>query len=162
MSSFRGSSQPRDQTLISCGSCSAGGFFITELPGMPSFLVPTYIGVSTIRKTRSLLYSTDTYETNNTLSHSSVQNGLTLYEATLSPNIQERSKKQEKEFDSWKLHFILLTAMFLSSSWQNLSQEQITVPCPHLHLLHSPLPGKVNGTMSSPMATFLSLLLLGS
>ena len=33
MTSSRGSSQPRDRTHISCGSCSTGGFFITEPPG---------------------------------------------------------------------------------------------------------------------------------
>ena len=29
----RGSSQPRDRTLLSCVSCTAGGFFTAELPG---------------------------------------------------------------------------------------------------------------------------------
>ena len=33
MHSFRGSSQPKDQTHISCRSCTAGGFFTTEPPG---------------------------------------------------------------------------------------------------------------------------------
>ena len=33
MPSSRGTSQPRAQTCISCGSCIAGGFFTTELPG---------------------------------------------------------------------------------------------------------------------------------
>ena len=28
--------QPRDRTLISCDSCNAGGFFLTEPPGKPS------------------------------------------------------------------------------------------------------------------------------
>ena len=32
MPSSRGSSQPRDQTHISCGSCVAGGFFTPEPP----------------------------------------------------------------------------------------------------------------------------------
>ena len=31
----RGSSQPRDQTYVSCGSCIAGGFFTTEPLGKP-------------------------------------------------------------------------------------------------------------------------------
>ena len=35
MPSSRGSSQPRDQTRVSCGSCTAGGFFTTESPGSP-------------------------------------------------------------------------------------------------------------------------------
>ena len=35
MLSSRGSSQPRDQTHISCGSCIAGGFFTTEPLGKP-------------------------------------------------------------------------------------------------------------------------------
>ena len=30
-----GSSPPRDQTRVSCGSCIAGGFFTTEPPGKP-------------------------------------------------------------------------------------------------------------------------------
>ena len=34
--SFRGSSRPGDQTHVSCGSCTAGGFFTTETPGKPS------------------------------------------------------------------------------------------------------------------------------
>ena len=32
---FRGSSQTRDQTQVSCASCIAGGFFTTELLGKP-------------------------------------------------------------------------------------------------------------------------------
>ena len=35
MPSSRGSSWPRDQTHISCGSCIAGRFFTTEPPGEP-------------------------------------------------------------------------------------------------------------------------------
>ena len=35
MPSSRGSSQPRDQTCISCVSCIAGSFFTTELLGKP-------------------------------------------------------------------------------------------------------------------------------
>ena len=35
ISSSRGSSRPRDQTYISCFSCTAGGFFTTEPPGKP-------------------------------------------------------------------------------------------------------------------------------
>ena len=35
ISSSRGSSQPRDQTHISCTLCPASGFFITELPEKP-------------------------------------------------------------------------------------------------------------------------------
>ena len=31
----RGSSQPRDQTWVSCSSCTTGGFFTTEPPGKP-------------------------------------------------------------------------------------------------------------------------------
>ena len=38
MPSSRGSSQPRDGTHVSCGSCIAGGFFITEPPGKPKDL----------------------------------------------------------------------------------------------------------------------------
>ena len=33
MPSSRGSSQTRDPTRVSCGSCIAGGFFISEPPG---------------------------------------------------------------------------------------------------------------------------------
>ena len=33
MPSSKGSSQPRDRTCISCGSCIAGGFFTAEPPG---------------------------------------------------------------------------------------------------------------------------------
>ena len=33
MPSPKGSSQPRAQTLVSCSSCTAGRFFITEAPG---------------------------------------------------------------------------------------------------------------------------------
>ena len=33
--SSRGSSKPRDQTLVSCGSCIASGFFTTEPPRKP-------------------------------------------------------------------------------------------------------------------------------
>ena len=33
--SSRGSSQTRDWTCISCGSCTAGGFFTAEPPGKP-------------------------------------------------------------------------------------------------------------------------------
>ena len=33
--SSRGSSWPRVWTQVSCGSCTAGGFFTTELPGKP-------------------------------------------------------------------------------------------------------------------------------
>ena len=32
---FRVSSQPKDQTRVSCGSCVSGGFFTAELPGKP-------------------------------------------------------------------------------------------------------------------------------
>ena len=39
MSSFRGSSQPRDQTCISCISCAAGRFFTAEQPGKAKLLV---------------------------------------------------------------------------------------------------------------------------
>ena len=35
MPSSRGSSRPRDHTRVSCGSCLAGRFFITEPPGSP-------------------------------------------------------------------------------------------------------------------------------
>ena len=35
MPSSRGSSRPKDQTYVSCGSCIAGRFFATELPGKP-------------------------------------------------------------------------------------------------------------------------------
>ena len=35
ISSFRGSSQPRDETCVSCISCTAGRFFTTEPPGKP-------------------------------------------------------------------------------------------------------------------------------
>ena len=35
MPSSKGSSQPRDQTCISCGSCLAGGFFVAEPCGRP-------------------------------------------------------------------------------------------------------------------------------
>ena len=35
MPSFRASSQPRNQTHVSCGSCIAGQFFTTEPPGKP-------------------------------------------------------------------------------------------------------------------------------
>ena len=34
----RGASQPRDRTLISCVSCTAGGFFTAELPGKLFYL----------------------------------------------------------------------------------------------------------------------------
>ena len=39
MPSSRGSSWLRDQNHISCGSCTAGRFFITELPGKP-YIIP--------------------------------------------------------------------------------------------------------------------------
>ena len=35
MPSFRGSSRPRDQTHVSCGSCIVGGFFTGEPPRKP-------------------------------------------------------------------------------------------------------------------------------
>ena len=35
MPSSRGSSQPRDQTCVSCDSCIAGGFFTAEPQGKP-------------------------------------------------------------------------------------------------------------------------------
>ena len=38
ISSSRGSSQPRDQTCISCVSCIAGGFFTTEPEGKLSMM----------------------------------------------------------------------------------------------------------------------------
>ena len=42
-SSFsRGSSQPKDQTCISCLSCIAGGFFTTESPGKPTEALITF------------------------------------------------------------------------------------------------------------------------
>ena len=37
ISSSKGSSQPRDQTHVSCGFCIARGFFIPELPGKPQW-----------------------------------------------------------------------------------------------------------------------------
>ena len=37
--SSRGSSPPRDQTYVSCGSCIAGRFFTTEPPGNPLWTV---------------------------------------------------------------------------------------------------------------------------
>ena len=39
MPSSRGSSPPRDQTYVSCGSCIAGRFFTTEPPGNPLWTV---------------------------------------------------------------------------------------------------------------------------
>ena len=42
-SSSRGSSRPRDQPLISCISCAAGGFLTTEPQGKPALLAhPTW------------------------------------------------------------------------------------------------------------------------
>ena len=38
MPSSKGSSQPRDQTHTSCGSCIAGRFFMAEPPGKPKNL----------------------------------------------------------------------------------------------------------------------------
>ena len=38
ISSSRGSSWPRDQTWVSCVSCTGGGFFTTEPPGTPLLL----------------------------------------------------------------------------------------------------------------------------
>ena len=43
MPSSRGSSPPRDQTQVSCTSCSAGGFCITEPPGKPNRYILLYI-----------------------------------------------------------------------------------------------------------------------
>ena len=43
MPSSRVSSQPRDQTHISCDFCTVGGFFTTEPPGKP----PVYMCVCT-------------------------------------------------------------------------------------------------------------------
>ena len=40
--SSRGSSRPGDWTLVSCGSCIAGGFFTTEPPGKPLYCVFTF------------------------------------------------------------------------------------------------------------------------
>ena len=37
MPSSKGSSQPRDRTRISCGSCIAGKFFTAEPPGKPGW-----------------------------------------------------------------------------------------------------------------------------
>ena len=34
----KGSSQPRDQTHISCTSCIAGGLFTVELPDQPMYI----------------------------------------------------------------------------------------------------------------------------
>jgi len=39
----RGSSWPRDRTRISCGSCTAGGFFTTEPPGKPKCPPALYV-----------------------------------------------------------------------------------------------------------------------
>ena len=39
ISSTRGSSRPRDQTPVSCGSCNAGRFFTTEPPGNPKMWI---------------------------------------------------------------------------------------------------------------------------
>ena len=39
MPSSRGSSWPRDRTRVSCGSCTAGGFFTAEPPGKPCVCV---------------------------------------------------------------------------------------------------------------------------
>ena len=39
MPSSRGSFQPRDRTHVSCGSCTAGGFFTTEPAGKPSMYI---------------------------------------------------------------------------------------------------------------------------
>ena len=39
MLSFRGPSQPRDQTLVSCGSYITGRFFTTEPLGKPILMV---------------------------------------------------------------------------------------------------------------------------
>ena len=41
MPSSRGSSQPRDQTRVSCGSFTAAVFFTTEPPGKPTKVSPT-------------------------------------------------------------------------------------------------------------------------
>ena len=38
MSSSRGSSQPRDRTHVSCGSCIADGFFTAEPLGKPAYI----------------------------------------------------------------------------------------------------------------------------
>ena len=41
MASSRGSSQPREQTFISCCSCIAGGFFTSEPPD--KYLISLYV-----------------------------------------------------------------------------------------------------------------------
>jgi len=38
MFSSKGSSQSKDQTQVSCGSCTAGGFFIAESQGKPGII----------------------------------------------------------------------------------------------------------------------------
>ena len=43
MPSSRGSSPPRDQTHVSCTSCSVGKFCITEPPGKPNRYILLYI-----------------------------------------------------------------------------------------------------------------------
>ena len=40
---LRGSSRPRDQTRISCASCSAGGFVTTEPRGKPHIYTRRYV-----------------------------------------------------------------------------------------------------------------------
>ena len=39
MPSSGGSSQPRNQTQVPCGSCIAGGFFTAELLGKPKEII---------------------------------------------------------------------------------------------------------------------------
>ena len=48
MPSSRGSSPPRDWTRVSCGSCIAGRFFTTELPGKPDLYSHHYLEKSII------------------------------------------------------------------------------------------------------------------
>ena len=46
MPASRGSSQPRDQTCISCVSCTAGGFSPTEPLGICSTVTPCCLSIS--------------------------------------------------------------------------------------------------------------------
>ena len=46
----RGSSQPRDQTHVFCGFCTAGKFFTTELPGKPHLFSAMSVRIPTAHR----------------------------------------------------------------------------------------------------------------
>ena len=100
MPSSRGSSPLKDQTGVSCISCTAGRFFTTELSGKPHWLLRYYKSI--------FLMSINTYHRNQSLSFFSIlqiliySNQLCVDSEKLSLEVVVRHIWQVGDTQSWK------------------------------------------------------------